>query len=238
MSRARHIEVPRTARYHVLEPAGEGAGDTWFVLHGYRQLARRFLRRFEALAADDRRIVAPEGLSRFYLDRTRGRHGPEHRVGASWMTREDREPEIRDYVRYLDLLADRVLGPDPVRAPRVLGFSQGVHTAARWAVLGEREIAQLVLWGAYLPPDLEREAASRRLDALDLVLVEGEDDPHADPERRRRQDERLEAWGVVPRRFEHPGGHELDADLLASLLESPPAPAQNSPTNEISGTSS
>lgn len=219
MSVARHIEVPRTARYHVLGPAGQGAGKTWFVLHGYRQLARNFLRRFEEMAASGRRIVAPEGLSRFYVDRTRGRHGPEHRVGASWMTREDREAEIRDYVRYLDLLADRVLGDggDERGSLRVLGFSQGVHTACRWAVLGDRRIERLVLWGAYLPPDLDPGPAARRLGRLDLVLVEGEEDPHADPELRRRQDERLETWGLSPRRMSHPGGHELDPGVLASI---------------------
>lgn len=238
MSRLRHIEVPRTARYHVLEPPAARTDETWFVLHGYRQLARRFLRRFDGLAADGRRIVAPEGLSRFYVDRTRGRHGPEHRVGASWMTREDREAEIRDYVRYLDRLADRVLAEDGGTALRVLGFSQGVHTATRWAVLGEPPIDRLVLWGAYLPPDLEPDVAARRLRELDLVLVEGEEDPHADPELRRDQDERLEAWDVAARRFTHPGGHELDPELLASLMNPGPEPAQNSPTNEISGTSS
>ena len=37
----------------------------------------------------------PEGLSRFYLDDPRKRHGPDAPIGASWMTREDREHEIR-----------------------------------------------------------------------------------------------------------------------------------------------
>src|SRR3712207_7263342 len=31
-------------------------------------------------------------------------HGPETMVGATWMTREDREREIQDHVHYLDTL--------------------------------------------------------------------------------------------------------------------------------------
>ena len=79
----------------------------WVVCHGYRQLARRFIREFQGIAGAERRIVAPEGLSRFYLDEEGGPHGPEARVGATWMTREDRIAEIDDYVAYLDALAER-----------------------------------------------------------------------------------------------------------------------------------
>ena len=133
----RHLEVVRTARHWVLGEGAARSGEVWFVLHGYQQLARRFLERFEGLADGTRVIVAPEALSRFYKDQTPGRHGPESPVGAAWMTREDREREIGDYVRYLDALADRVLGPlRPGPRVTVLGFSQGVATAARWTVLG------------------------------------------------------------------------------------------------------
>ena len=50
------------------------------------------------------------------------------------MTREDREVEIEDYVRYLDLLAHRILAavPEPPRV-QVHAFSQGTATAWRAA---------------------------------------------------------------------------------------------------------
>ena len=61
-----HLVVPRTARYHSLgDPAKAKA--LWVVLHGYGHLARYFLNTFEELE-DDAYILAPEGLSRFYLD--------------------------------------------------------------------------------------------------------------------------------------------------------------------------
>lgn len=237
---SRRIRAPRTARYHLLGPAPHRAPEVWFVLHGYRQLAGRFLRRFRPLDDGRKLFVAPEALSRFYVDPSEGRHGPEHRVGASWMTRVEREDEIRDYVEYLDLVAREVLGEREVAPARVrlLGFSQGAHTAARWAVLGERPPDQLVLWGAHLPPDLPPERAPDRLSGLDLVLVEGREDPARDQGRRRDDDERLRGWGVAFRRLEHPGGHRLDTELLSSIAAEEPPPAQSSPTNDTSGTSS
>lgn len=212
----RHLEVPRTARYALLGRPGEAVEEVWLVLHGYRQLARRFLRRFRSLDDGTRFLVAPEGLSRFYLDDDGGRHGLQHRVGASWMTREDREAEIHDYVRYLDRLVERTfeeVDTSEVRL-RVLGFSQGCHTAARWTVLGGAPPDQLVLWGAYLPPDLDPEAAARRLGELDLLLVRGDDDGHADHERARGEAARLEAWGVSYRTLRYSGGHEITEEVL------------------------
>lgn len=219
VGRMGRIEVPRTARFHLLgDPAG--ARDVWFVLHGYRQLAGRFLRRFRSLEEAGRAIVAPEALSRFYVDPAGGRHGPEHRVGASWMTRVEREWEIRDYVGYLDRLAARVLegtSRDEVRV-RVLGFSQGAHTAARWAVLGAGPPDELVLWGAYLPPDLDEERAIPRLRSIETTLVRGDEDPTADEDLRRDEEERLRAWEVPHRVVHHPGGHEIHEGTLRRLV--------------------
>lgn len=221
----RHIEVTRTARYAVLGEEGPQPGEVWFVLHGYRQLARRFLRRFTDLAGEGRLVVAPEALNRFYVGREEGRHGSESLVGGTWMTREDRESEIRDYVAYLDRLARRILedrehSPAAGGDPRVtvLGFSQGLQTAARWVVLGRHDPpARLVLWGDYLPPDLDMERAAPRLEGVDIVFVVGARDPSRREDLAREQGERLERWGIAHRFVTHPGAHELDREVLAAL---------------------
>lgn len=53
------IAVARTARYFTL---GRAEREVWFVLHGYGQLADRFLRHFDPIDDGTRLIVAPEGL--------------------------------------------------------------------------------------------------------------------------------------------------------------------------------
>lgn len=218
------LEVLRTARIALLAPGEDQAGalrEVWYVLHGYRQLARRMLRRFRGVVSGDRLVVAPEGLSRFYLDSPNRPHGARDAIGASWMTREEREAEIRDYVRYLDRAAAVLEYPDreggngsPERT--VLGFSQGAHTAARWAVLGRVPPARLVLWGAGLPGDLPP-GAHQALRGVEIVLVRGEGDTLRQP----GEEEREEAWlreaGLPYSVRTHPGGHEIDPELLAEL---------------------
>src|SRR6266581_2470839 len=81
------FSTARSARYFTLG-APERAAEFWFVYHGYGQLASRFLERFRSIESERRCIVAPEGLSRFYLSESPA----ERRVGASWMTRGDRLP--------------------------------------------------------------------------------------------------------------------------------------------------
>ena len=217
--REHHLTVDRTARYWTL--GGDGAGDpdeVWFVLHGYKQLARRFLRRFEAIANEKRLVVAPEGLSRFYVSSGGGRHGAESVVGASWMTREDRLAEIDDYVRYLDRLADRF---DSGARVTVLGFSQGVATASRWVTAGAIRPRRLLLWGDFLPPDLDLERAEEAMDGVEVVLVRGSDDPALSPKLAAREAERLAGTRLQPRTVTYIGGHDIDGGTLEALAAEP-----------------
>ena len=207
-----HIEVARTARYCTL---GKPSGDVWIVLHGYKQLARRFLRRFSPIDDGTRLIVAPEGLSRFYVSQEPGRHGPQSVVGATWMTREDREHEIADYVRYLDTLADRLLtGTERLT---ILGFSQGVATASRWVVHGSVRPARVVLWGDFLPPDLDMAGASSAFADVELLLVRGSRDGALDPELASAERDRLVSAGLRGRRIAYEGGHDIDTETLLSF---------------------
>src|SRR2546423_15678273 len=97
-----HIGVTRSARYFTLGTSSGEVEEVWFACHGYGQLAARFLEKLRVLDDGRRHLVAPEGLSRFYLTEIPS----ERRVGATWMTREDRVAEIADYVRYLDAVYD------------------------------------------------------------------------------------------------------------------------------------
>ncbi|HEX6251811.1 MAG TPA: hypothetical protein VFZ56_10285 [Gemmatimonadaceae bacterium] len=218
-----HLPVSRTARYVMLGGAGDSVREVWVVCHGYGQRAVRFARGFEAIATDARRIVAPEALSRFYLDPPGGESHGTARVGASWMTREDRQAEINDYVEYLDALWRQVKPPsDDVRLI-AFGFSQGAATAARWAALGSARPSLLVLWGGSMPRDLLAGQPLARLGAIPLVLVAGRDDRFA-PDAAVEEEERvLRGHGLDPRMMRFEGGHGLDAAVLESLAGEPTA---------------
>ena len=222
--RERHIRVARTARYYTLGPADPDLREIWLVCHGYRQLARRFLSRFADLDDGTRLIVAPEGLSRFYLHDSEGSHGKKIPIGATWMTREDRENEITDYIGLLDAVLDEVaedsgreINGREITGLTVLGFSQGAHTACRWVAAGETAVERLILWGAYLPDDFDLERGPDRLGSTELILVRGLLDHYISEEAHASQEARLEELGIPFKTITHAGGHELDPAVLRQI---------------------
>jgi predicted esterase len=214
------IEVPRTARYHLLGDA-RGA-DLWVVLHGFGQLAGDFIEYFTELNDGRHIAAAPEALNRYYTAPL-SVPSAERAVGATWMTRECRETEIRDYVRYLDLLHAELVTRFAPRRTIVVGFSQGGATASRWAVQGSASIHTLVLWGATLPPDLDLAAARDRLSRVRLKLVIGKTDQYITADALTGERERLAAANVPHDVIEYEAGHSVKRQVLrelASTIES------------------
>src|SRR5213080_184340 len=214
-----HLSVSRTARYFTLGERSAAVAEVWFACHGYGQLAARFLEKLRVLDDGTRYLVAPEGLSRFYLSE----HPTERRVGASWMTREDRLAEIEDYVRYLDAVYADVCGVlDRAQVTvHALGFSQGVATVSRWAAMGKAKIDRLILWGGEFPPDLDLtvDTVASRLQAVHLTLVYGRSDEYITAKIVQTTTARLRQHGIPYREVPFEGGHELNEAVLRSLGE-------------------
>ena len=216
------LVVRRTARYYTLGPTHGFPRELWFVCHGYAQLARRFLSQFAALDDGTRLIVAPEALSRFYLDPVAERRGQaEPRVGATWMTREARESEIEDYVAYLDQLATEIRHHLTGAGPRivVLGFSQGTATVCRWLGASDLRADQIVLWSGGIPPELDLAEWASRLHGASLTLVAGDADELVSGNAVAAEGERLSTAGVAFTLLHHEGGHVIDEGALVRLAE-------------------
>ncbi len=211
-----NLTVSRTARYFTLGRA-EASRQVWFACHGYGQLASRFLEKLRVLDDGHRLLVAPEGLSRFYLSES----PTERRVGASWMTREDRLAEIEDYVQYLDAVYADIFGSlDRARVTvHALGFSQGASTVSRWAAMGKARVDRLILWGGELPPDLDltREPAGARLRAARPTLVYGRSDDYITAKVVQTIGARLRQHGIPFNEIPFDGGHEVNEAVLRDL---------------------
>jgi hypothetical protein len=95
------LVTTRRARYYTSGGDGEVA-ETWIVLHGLSQLASVFITYFEPIVTPERLVVAPEALNRYYLAPDSSGGTKNAKIGATWMTREDRENEFAEYVDYLD----------------------------------------------------------------------------------------------------------------------------------------
>src|SRR5947199_4700312 len=212
-----HIGVTRSARYFTLGNSSRGVGEVWVACHGYGQLAARFLEKLRVLDDGRRYLVAPEGLSRFYLSES----PTERRVGVSWMTREDRLAEIEDYVRYLDAVYAEVFGSlDRARVTvHALGYSQGASTVSRWVAMGKAKIDRLTLWGGGFPPDLDLtlDTVVNRLRAARMTLVYGRSDEYITPKVVSGILERLRQHRIPDAATAFEGGHELNEAVLRNL---------------------
>lgn len=218
----RHLQVPRFARYSIMGSLEGDLSEVWIVCHGHGQLARRFLSRFLPLERPDRLFIAPEALSRYYLSPpVDGPHAPGTPVGATWMTSEDREFEIQDYVNYLDLLHDEIFSVVDRSKVRlwVLGFSQGVATVARWVARGNVDPDRVVLYAGVLPPELDAESAARLARRSPLTIALGTSDDFASPELIAAQEARLRDLGVPHTTIRFDGGHEVIPEVLKRLTE-------------------
>jgi len=207
-----HLTVPKTARYFTLGTIHSDLRQVWFVCHGYGQLAARFIERFRVLNDGSRLIVAPEGLSRYYVDHAAGE------IGASWMTREDRRAEIDDYVRYLDILHDHVMRQLEPRSIQTyaLGFSQGAAAISRWITAGHVEIDRVVFWGGPLPSDLDGSVKGDKFrDGVTLVL--GERDWWINRPKAAELEAQLREREIAYRKITFDGGHTLDDQVLLSI---------------------
>lgn len=185
----------------------------WFACHGYGFLANDFLRNFEVLNDGRNLVVAPEALHRFYL------YGTNGKIGASWMTREDRLNDIADYIHYLDAVYSEVmaqLDPETVKVT-ALGFSQGTATACRWALMGGGNIHRLVLWGGDFPMDIDWETGGERLKNMDVQLVWGKDDPYIKQANVQQHTGLLRRHGVNFKIKIFNGQHEIEPNTLKTI---------------------
>ena len=193
--------------------------DVWFVCHGYGSMASEFIDEFESIAGPRRLIVAPEALNRYYISTAPEFHGPDSKVGATWMTREDREVEIGDYVRYLDDLYTSIMDRIGVARVTVLGFSQGGATANRWLTRGSSRVDRLVMWGSTLPADADLNEAAEFFRLVDLTLVYGLRDQYAPQGMIESYIETLNSHSIPHHVVTFDGGHRMDRDTLKGLTE-------------------
>jgi predicted esterase len=213
----RAISFSFKARYYKLGDIRPNTKAVWFVLHGYGQLAQYFLKKFKTLSDHDICVIAPEGLSRFYLEQLEEGGRKNNRVGATWMTRENREMDIENYLTFLDgIYRAEVTSPDiPVT---VLGFSQGSATATRWVLNANMRFNRLILWSGIFPPDMNFERGNKILKEKETLLVYGTKDPFLNDSRFAEMKMLTDKLNVEVKEITFYGGHDIDASTLSKLI--------------------
>jgi predicted esterase len=207
------LTIPKTARYVTIGELTDQTENVWFVIHGYGQLAEYFIKKFNVLDDGKTVIIAPEALSRFYLKEFSGR------VGATWMTREERDSEILDYINYLNLLYDTVLQSTDVNKLKIniLGFSQGTATVARWCMNEHIKYDRLILWAGYFGNGIQDVIDPAKLTDKEVVLCYGKEDEFLVKIDIKQYENDIQK--VIPHVQIHTfeGGHTIDVDLLLQI---------------------
>ena len=161
--------VEQTARWFHIGSTPSESSKILIALHGYGQHPAYMLDGLKPLIKNDLCILAPEGLSRFYIKGTDGR------VGASWMTRDERFTDINDNIKYLNTWwagLKVAKGAEVI----VLGFSQGVATAARWLASGF-PASKVILHSGTVPPEWNESHPEFHPRINKWISIRGKDDP-------------------------------------------------------------
>jgi predicted esterase len=207
------LEVQRTAHYYTSGDLSENTRQIVILLHGYGQHAADFLAEFDILANKTRWLAAPEGLSIFY------RRGSSKNTGASWMTRHNREDEIKNYLDYLNKFAAHITVKSKHNPALILlGFSQGSETAVRWFCQNRLQFDQIILWAGTIPPDTDLKLMKKRLSHTRLILVHGEKDRFISSLTRNNLLAALNNAGIKYQHHTFPGGHYIDREILRKIV--------------------
>jgi len=207
------------ARYYRSGTLNTHTREVWVVLHGYGQLAQYFIKKFHSLEARNICVLAPEGLSRFYLSPLTDTGRPDNKVGSTWMTRENRLMDIENYVAYLDAVFEKELAGFEHIPVTILAFSQGCATACRWITQGKPRFSRLVLWAGLFPPDMDFTAGQQILSKKKTIMVTGNQDPYVTQERITEFDEMALKLGINPEKIIFDGKHEMKDEVLIAIAD-------------------
>ena len=143
------ISFEFSSSYITYNKLTDNTENIWIVFHGYGQLSKYFIRRFDVLDGDKNYIIAPQGLSKFYVDED------YNNVGASWLTKEDRGSDLLNQQKYLIKLMDELKLKIDFSKIKVnlFGFSQGVSALTRLLMNYNMKVNNVIIWAGWVPDE-------------------------------------------------------------------------------------
>ena len=211
----KNISISKKARYFQLGKISEQTKTIWFVFHGYGMLSKYFIKKFKPLENNQTVIISPEALSRFYIGEN------YDRVGASWMTKEDKLDDIDDNINYLNSLFTSItknLDLNKINI-NVLGFSQGGATACRWILNSNIKINSLGLWGADIPIDCLNENNREKWEQFKTTLIVGKKDEFISEENKKKFAKLLNSYNLNYDIIEYDGTHKIIEEVLIDYIQ-------------------
>ena len=212
----KQISISKTGKYSQIGKCSKKINNVWIVLHGYGMLSEYFVKKFECIINETTLVIAPEATNRFYL------RDNYTRVGASWMTKLDREQEISDNILFLDKLFSIIkkeIGHDNFKL-NTLGFSQGGPALVRWLMSNKLNTNSLILWGSDIPKDSLVTENKSRWNSINLKIVIGKNDEYINEEKKQEFVGVVKSYGLKYELIEYEGSHKIIEEELKKIANS------------------
>jgi predicted esterase len=212
---SKYINVTKRARYYQIGEANSSIKKVWMVFHGYAMLSEFFIKKFEILNDGETLIIAPEALNRFYITENFSR------VGASWMTKLERENDIVENNQYIESLFQKVskdIGHSNFQL-NVLGFSQGSATACRWIFSANNKTNNFIVWAGDIPKDCLKDENRSKWNSLNTFLVFGTKDPLITTDLSLKFQKRISEYKLNFDLVEYDGDHRIFPKVLKEVSE-------------------
>ena len=209
-----HLDISFKASYTTLNELTPSTKHIWIVCHGYGQLAEHFVKRFDVFDPKEHFIVAPQGLSKFYIERFRN-------VGASWMTKEDRATDLENQRAYFKAIYNYLFSDINLEDYKVhlFGFSQGGSAICRLAAYQKVAFDTLILWAGAFPAELTKDDFDFVKSSAQLKVVIGTDDEYYKPSKFQEEIKKAEEiTGLTHELFRFEGRHVVDREVLKSVV--------------------
>ena len=209
-----HIVTPKTARYSAYGNLSSKTKYFWFVLHGSNMLSEQMLYKFKEFDPETHFVIAPEGLSRFYVNGFGGE------VVASWMTKRDRLEEIHDFSVYCSALYDSYVQKLPESCKTIImGFSQGGVTAMRWLHHLNVTVDFLLPYACWIPEDIDYTTAKTDWSKICKISTYGAEDQFLNEKKIIEIQEICKAGNLDFHNEIYTGDHRVDKKQLKKIFK-------------------
>lgn len=176
-------------------------------LHGYGQLAKYFINKFNGIKHAD--VWAVQAPNLFYLN------GFSGRIGANWLTKEDRENGIAQQKEIL-LGIKKLVSDKGYTRIDLCGFSQGVATASRWLMWNEIEFTKVLLQAGEIAPEAFTYLALEK--PKNIAMFVGAEDEFFDESKVKLYQKHLNDQGLDISIEPVEGRHSLNLELVGNYF--------------------
>lgn len=212
MSFTKKVSYQTTNTYSTLNKLTKDTENVWIVCHGIGFLSKFFISYFENIDPKLNYIIAPQAPSKYYQTKA------YKYVGASWLTKENRELETENVLNYLDAILENEKLPSDKKIT-LLGFSQGVSVVTRWLAQRKIDCDHLVIHSGSIPAEFDSTSFAY-LPRLKTSIIYGTEDEYLSEERIQTQIQLAKhIFPNTPEVIKFDGKHVMHQESIKKISE-------------------